>query len=195
MSASGTSGRDAIVIAPGEVSLATWRMIVRKAPQVSLAANANSVVETSQRAVTDLIATGRAIYGVNTGFGKLASVRIDDEQLGDLQRNLILSHCAGTGPLLDDSIVHLIMVMKANALAQGQSGVSWQVVDSLLRLANTKVYPCIPAKGSVGASGDLAPLAHMAAVMMGEGEARHDGRVMPAVEALAIAGLKPLTFG
>ena len=195
MSASSTSGTDDIVITPGEVTLETWRTILRQGPRVSLASGAKETVETSQRTVLDLIATGRAVYGVNTGFGKLASVRIDDEQLGQLQRNLVLSHSAGTGPLLDDNIVRLIMVMKANALAQGHSGVSWEVVDTLLRLVNAGVYPCIPAKGSVGASGDLAPLSHVAAAMMGQGEARHGGRVMPATEALALASLKPMTFG
>jgi histidine ammonia-lyase len=195
MSASPTQGTDEIVITPGDISLDTWRTILRRGPRVALAAGAKVTVGTSQRAVLDLIATGRAIYGVNTGFGKLASVRIDDKQLGELQRNLILSHCAGTGALLDGNIVRLIMVMKANALAQGHSGVSWEVVDNLLRLANAGVYPCIPAKGSVGASGDLAPLSHMAAALMGHGEVRHNGGILPAAEGLAIAGLKSMTFG
>ena len=195
MSAALISSADEIVIAPGEVPLKTWRDILRGKARIALATGARETVDSSQRAVQDMIATGRAIYGVNTGFGKLASVRIDDEQLGNLQRNLILSHSAGTGPLLDDGLVRLIIVMKANALAQGYSGVSWQVVETLLKLVNANVYPCIPAKGSVGASGDLAPLSHMAAVMMGVGEARHNDRVVPAAEALAIAGLRPLTFG
>ncbi|MFA6265084.1 MAG: histidine ammonia-lyase [Pseudolabrys sp.] len=195
MSAYSASGAEEIVMTPGEVRLGTWRAILRRAPRVSLASGARKAVDASQRAVQDLIATGKAIYGVNTGFGKLASVRIEDEQLGDLQRNLILSHSAGTGALLDDDIVRLIMVMKANALAQGHSGVSWPVVDNLLRLVNAGVYPCIPAKGSVGASGDLAPLSHMAAAMMGQGTVRHKGKTLPATEGLAIAGLKPMTFG
>jgi histidine ammonia-lyase len=122
-------------------------------------------------------------------------VRIDPEHLGELQRNLILSHCAGTGDLLSDDVVRLIMVMKAAALAQGFSGVRWQVIDALLSLANADVYPCIPAKGSVGASGDLAPLSHMAAVLIGLGEVRIGGRILPAAEGLAHAGLAPMTFG
>jgi histidine ammonia-lyase len=182
-------------IQPGEVSLAAWREILRHGPQVRLAAGARETVEACHRAVTDLIATGRPIYAVNTGFGKLASVRIAPDQLEELQRNLILSHAAGTGDLLDDDIVRLILVMKANALAQGHSGVRWQVIDAMLKLANAEVYPCIPAKGSVGASGDLAPLSHMAAALLGLGETRHQGRVMPAVEGLKIAGLEPMTFG
>ena len=184
-----------LTIQPGEVSLAAWRDIVRNGPSVRLADGAKETVDACHRAVGDLIATGRPIYAVNTGFGKLASVRIAPDQLEELQRNLILSHAAGTGDLLDDHIVRLILVMKANALAQGHSGVRWQVVDALLKLANANVYPCIPAKGSVGASGDLAPLSHMAAALLGLGEIRHQGRVMPATEGLEIAGLEPMTFG
>ena len=179
----------------GDVSLAEWRTILRDGPPVSLANGAREAVLRGRRAVEDLIATGRPIYGVNTGFGKLASVRIDDARLEELQHNLIMSHAAGTGPLVDDNIARLVMVMKACALAQGLSGVRWEVVDALIRLANAGVTPCIPSKGSVGASGDLAPLAHMAATLLGEGRARHDGREMDAAEGLAIAGLAPLTLG
>ncbi len=184
-----------IEISPGEVPLATWRRILRDTPQVRLASDARENVEASHRAVTALLATGRPIYAVNTGFGKLAGIRIDQQQLSQLQRNLILSHCAGTGPLLSDNLVRLIMVMKAAALAQGFSGVRWELIEALLTLVNAGVYPCIPAKGSVGASGDLAPLAHMAAVLIGLGEVRIDGHVLPAAEGLAQAGLTPMVFG
>jgi histidine ammonia-lyase len=112
-----------------------------------------------------------------------------------LQRNLILSHSAGTGELLSDDLVRLILVMKAGALAQGHSGVRWELIEALLALANSGVHPCIPAKGSVGASGDLAPLSHMAAVLMGMGEARYRGKILPAAEGLRHAGLAPITFG
>ncbi|MBI3436863.1 MAG: histidine ammonia-lyase [Proteobacteria bacterium] len=187
-------GNGRVVIEPGAVALSTWREILRQPPVIFLAPGAHAAMDASHRTVRDLIATGRPIYGVNTGFGKLASVRIDDAKLVELQRNLILSHCAGTGELLDDALVRLILVMKANALAQGHSGVRWQLVDALLTLANAGVYPCIPAKGSVGASGDLAPLAHMAAALIGVGDMRHQGRVMPAVEGLGRAGLAPMTL-
>ena len=183
-----------IVIVPGDVPLAVWRKILRESPQVSLAAGAREQVEACHAAVTDLIATGRPIYAVNTGFGQLAAVSIDRADLAELQRNLILSHCAGTGELLSDDLVRLIMVMKAAALAQGFSGVRWEIVDALLRLANAGVYPCIPAKGSVGASGDLAPLAHMAAALIGLGDVRIDGHIVPAAEGTASVGLAPLTF-
>ncbi len=184
-----------LTLVPGEVPLAVWRRVLRDGGGIDLAPGARAAVERSARTVGDLIATGRAIYAVNTGFGKLASIRIDDDRLADLQRNLILSHAAGTGPLLDDAVVRLILVMKAAALAQGHSGVRWALIEALLALANAAVFPCIPAKGSVGASGDLAPLAHMAAALLGIGDVRHGGRIMPASEGLAIAGLAPMTLG
>ena len=189
------SNGDIVVLSPGDVPLATWRRILRDAPQVSLATGARDRVVACHQAVADLIATDRPIYAVNTGFGKLASVRIAPNQLEELQRNLILSHAAGTGDLLSDDIVRLILVMKATALAQGFSGVGWELIDMLLVLANAGIYPCIPAKGSVGASGDLAPLSHMAAVLLGLGEVRIDGRIFPGAEGLARCGLVPLKFG
>jgi histidine ammonia-lyase len=184
-----------VTIEPGDVSLATWRRILREGPTVRLAGGARAVVDACHAAIVELIATGRPIYAVNTGFGKLAAVRIEDDQLEQLQRNLIFSHSAGTGELLSDDLVRLILIMKAGALAQGHSGVRWQLVTALLALANAGVYPCIPAKGSVGASGDLAPLSHMAAAMMGMGDVRYRGQMMPAAEGLRHAGLAPITFG
>ena len=184
-----------LTIEPGAVPLDLWRRILREPCTVHLAAGARATVEASHAAILDLIGTGRPIYAVNTGFGKLAAVRIADDQLEDLQRNLIFSHSAGTGEPLSDDLVRLILVMKANALAQGHSGVRWQVVEALLALANAGVYPCIPAKGSVGASGDLAPLSHMAAALMGMGEVRFEGKVLPAEEGLRHAGLAPMRFG
>jgi histidine ammonia-lyase len=181
-----------LVLEPGAVPLATWRRILREAPEVSLGPSSRERVDASRRTVLDLLATGRAVYGVNTGFGRLASVRIDAAQLGDLQRNLILSHAAGTGEDLPDDVVRLILVMKACALAQGFSGVRWELIDALLRLANHGVLPCVPAKGSVGASGDLAPLAHIGAALLGFGDVRHRGERLPAARGLALAGLAPL---
>jgi histidine ammonia-lyase len=135
------------------------------------------------------------VYGVNTGFGLLARTRIDDARLAELQRALVLSHSAGTGALLDDAIVRLIVALKAASLARGHSGVRWSVVEALVALANAGIVPSIPAQGSVGASGDLAPLAHLSAVLIGEGEARIDDRIVPAREALAKAGLAPVALG
>ena len=185
---------DILTLEPGRVPFRAWREILRQGPPVQLAAGSRERVEACRRTVLDLLATGRAVYGVNTGFGRLASVRISDAQLGELQENLILSHATGTGEYLTDEVVRLILVMKAATLAQGFSGVRWELIEGLLALANRGVLPCIPAKGSVGASGDLAPLAHMAAALMGLGEVRLGGRIMPAAEGLAEAGLTPVTL-
>ncbi|HET9652648.1 MAG TPA: histidine ammonia-lyase, partial [Usitatibacter sp.] len=132
---------------------------------------------------------------INTGFGKLAQTHIASDQLELLQKNLILSHSVGVGPLLDDATVRLVMLLKIASLARGFSGVRTEVVDAMVALLNAGLYPCIPSKGSVGASGDLAPLAHMAAALMGLGTMRRDGRLVPATEGLAAAGLAPITLG
>ena len=134
-------------------------------------------------------------YGINTGFGKLAQTHIADDQLELLQRNLVLSHSVGVGAAAGDAVVRLVMLLKVASLARGYSGVRPQLVDALLALLNAGVYPCIPSKGSVGASGDLAPLAHMAAVLLGVGEARHRRRAIAARRAgAARAGLAPLAL-
>jgi histidine ammonia-lyase len=129
---------------------------------------------------------------VNTGFGRLAQTRIPDDQLKLLQRNLVLSHSAGVGEILTDNVVRLIIALKAAGLARGYSGVRPIVIEQLLNLLNNRVLPEIPAQGSVGASGDLAPLAHLSAVLIGEGRARIDGQTYSARDALAKAGLAPL---
>jgi histidine ammonia-lyase len=184
-----------VIIEPGIVPLTTWRRILREGPVVRLTSACRAVADQCHLVLLELIATGEPIYAVNTGFGKLAAVRIEDDQLEALQRNLILSHSAGTGDWLSDDLVRLILVMKAAALARGYSGVRFELIEALLALANAGVYPCIPAKGSVGASGDLAPLSHMAAALMGVGMVRYQGEVVPAAEGLGHAGLAPMTFG
>lgn len=138
------------------------------------------------------VSGGDAIYGVNTGFGKLASVRIADSDLATLQRNIVLSHSAGFGNPLAAEVVRLIIALKCISLGRGASGVRPVVIERLQQLVANDVLPVIPAKGSVGASGDLAPLAHMAAVLIGEGEAFHKGERLPAAQALQRAGLEPL---
>ena len=162
---------------------------------VVLDANDYARIEASAATVTRLLASGAAIYGVNTGFGKLASKRIDEAQLAQLQRNLVLSHAVGVGADLPDRVVRLAMALKIVTLAQGRSGVRRVIVDALASLLGAKIYPIIPAQGSVGASGDLAPLAHMSCVLIGEGEARADGERMSGAEAMARAGLAPLVLG
>ena len=126
------------------------------------------------------MAAGGTIYGVNTGFGKLARTRIGDADLATLQRNLILSHCTGSGPDLDAEVVRLVLALKVIGLARGYSGVRREIVAMLAALLRHGVLPCVPAKGSVGASGDLTPLAHLSAILIGVGEATHGGRRMPA---------------
>jgi histidine ammonia-lyase len=144
--------------------------------------------------VARLAGRDEPVYGVNTGFGLLARKRISRGDLGELQRRLVLSHAVGTGPLLPDDVVRLVLVLKIASLARGHSGVRRTVIDALVRLLNAEVYPCIPAKGSVGASGDLAPLAHLSAVLLGTGAARVGGRILPARTALARARLAPLAL-
>lgn len=159
---------------------------------VSLGDNAKSRIAESNALINDVVAGGEQVYGVNTGFGQLASVRISDDELAHLQKNLVRSHAVGVGEDLGDDIVRLTMLMKVIALAQGFSGVRLELVEVLAAMINHNIYPRIPSRGSVGASGDLAPLAHMAGALIGEGEVRVNGSLMLAAEALADAGIKPV---
>ena len=151
-------------------------------------------IERSAAVVADIINGGRTVYGVNTGFGSLAQTTIPNDRLAELQRRLVLSHSVGVGALLPDSIVRLVIALKIVGLARGFSGVRLVVIEALLGFLRAGVMPCIPAKGSVGASGDLAPLAHLAACLIGEGSARYQGEILPAAEALQRAGLTPLVL-
>ncbi len=187
-----TSSRALVVPAERELDLATLRQVAARACEVRLARAQLARVRRAAQLIERVAAGSRSVYGVNTGFGSLAQTPIAREELERLQRNLVLSHAAGTGPPLPDGVVRLVLVLKIASLAQGHSGVRAATVEALQRLLATQTYPCIPAKGSVGASGDLAPLAHLAAVLIGVGEARHGGRAMPATRALARIGLAPL---
>jgi histidine ammonia-lyase len=177
---------------PGRLDLAALRSIADGAGPVTIAAGAWEKVAASAEVVAKIVRERRTVYGVNTGFGSLARTRIPDSDVAELQRRLVLSHAVGTGPLLEDRVVRLILAIKANALARGHSGVRREVIEALLHLLNAGVYPAIPAKGSVGASGDLAPLAHLSAALIGTGEMRVEGMLMPAAEGLKRAGLEPL---
>lgn len=153
-------------------------------------------VDRARKVVEDLLASGRAIYGVNTGFGRLSNVRIPDGQIRDLQVNLLRSHAVGVGAPLTAPEARVAVLLRANTLVRGHSGVRRRVVEHLVRLANSGVAPVIPEQGSVGASGDLAPLAHLALVLIGEGEAfLPSGKRVPGAKALQWAGLKPLQLG
>ncbi|KPH81896.1 histidine ammonia-lyase [Bosea vaviloviae] len=181
-------------IEPGHAALTQWRDVIHGAP-ITLSETSADAIHAAQAIVDDIVAAGTVTYGVNTGFGKLASVRIADADLATLQRNLILSHAVGTGPALPDGVVRLILAMKAASLARGASGVRPVVVEALLGALTNEALPIVPAKGSVGASGDLAPLAHLTAALMGVGEIRLKGEVMPAADALARIGQAPLALG
>lgn len=184
----------ALNLTPGELSLEDLRRVYREPVKITLNAAAYNAIDGSTRVVDDVIKSGKTVYGINTGFGKLAKKRVSLEQLEKLQENLILSHCTGTGYTLYDEITRLIMVLKINALAQGFSGVRRELIDALITLLNKEIYPCIPAKGSVGASGDLAPLAHMSAVLLGYGQVRINGEIFDAAEGLKRAGLEPMAL-
>ena len=179
-------------IRAGELSLPVLRRIYEHPVALRLSAHDRSRIAVASSLVDKIIAIGDAAYGINTGFGLLAQTRIPTEQLELLQRNLLLSHAAGVGDALPDAVVRLILALKVNALARGHSGITMAVIDALAKLLEHEVYPLIPGQGSVGASGDLAPLAHLSTVLLGIGEVRVRGVVLPAAEGLRLAGLEAL---
>jgi histidine ammonia-lyase len=183
-----------VTLVPGAVPLQAWRHIYRGA-DAALDLACRPAVEASAATVDAVIAKGKPVYGINTGFGKLAHVRINDADLAQLQRNIVLSHCAGVGEPLPIPVVRLIMGLKLASLAQGASGIRWGTIEQLAACLRHGLVPVIPAQGSVGASGDLAPLAHMTAALLGVGEFFVEGVRLPAGEALGHAGLKPLNLG
>jgi histidine ammonia-lyase len=177
-----------------DLSFAQLEETALRRPEVRLAAAARARMEASRAAVDKLVASGRTVYGVNTGFGELATVRISADQLRELQVNLVRSHACGVGPALSEAETRAMILLRANALAKGLSGVRPALVEALCGLLNREVHPVIPAQGSVGASGDLAPLAHLALVLIGEGEAVHRGERLAGSEALRRAGLRPVAL-
>ncbi|MGR3723048.1 histidine ammonia-lyase [Abyssibius alkaniclasticus] len=183
------------MLTPGATSLGALATLFDS----NAAARLNPACRAEVDNAADMIARAAAgtapVYGVNTGFGKLASLKIEPEDTETLQRNLILSHCCGVGEAIPDRHARLMMALKLLSLGRGASGVRWVIVEQLENMLAKGVTPVIPAQGSVGASGDLAPLAHMAAVMIGEGEARYKGETMPGGIALAKAGLEPVVLG
>ncbi|WP_380784317.1 histidine ammonia-lyase [Sphingomonas sp. R86520] len=183
-----------VVLTPSAVTLAQWRALYRGAP-VRLDPACAPRIAASAAAVARILAKGAPVYGINTGFGKLASVRIDNEDLATLQRNIVLSHAAGTGAPSPVPIIRLMMALKLASLGQGASGVQPATVALLEAMLDKGLTPVVPCQGSVGASGDLAPLSHMAATMIGVGEIWVEGVRLPAGEALAQAGLAPIELG
>src|SRR5690242_609599 len=185
----------AVVQLDGErLTLADVVAVARDGAKVMLAPAARPAITASRALVERIIAHGDTAYGINTGFGDLSRVAIPPARLAELQHNLLRSHAAGVGPALPRDIARAMVLLRANALAKGCSGVRPVVIERLLDLLNAGVTPVIPAQGSVGASGDLAPLAHLALVLIGEGRATVDGEVLPGAVALQRRGLAPLTL-
>lgn len=161
---------NALTLIPGQLSLSQLRDVYSQPLNITLDESAFAAIDDSVACVNAILAEGRTAYGINTGFGLLAQTRISTEDLENLQRSLVLSHAAGIGEPLDDDLARLIMVLKINSLSRGFSGIRLSVIQALIGLVNAGVTPWIPAKGSVGASGDLAPLAHMSLTLLGEGK-------------------------
>lgn len=183
-----------LILHPGQLTLAQLRQINNTAAKITLDESAKPAIISSAQTVQKVLDEGRVVYGINTGFGLLASTRIKADELELLQRSIVLSHAAGTGQLMDDNTVRLMVLLKINALSRGFSGIRLQVIENLIALLNAEVYPCVPKKGSVGASGDLAPLAHMSMPLMGEGHVRYKGEILTGKQGLEIAKLEAIDF-
>ena len=186
--------KNAVRLAPGAVSLADLRAIWEGAG-VALAPSAYGAIDRAAASIARIVSSGKTVYGVNTGFGLLAKERIAPDRLAELQRNLVLSHSCGLGEKLAPRIVRLILALKIIGLARGHSGVRRELVEALLAMLEKGALPVIPSQGSVGASGDLAPLAHLSAALLGDGHVDLAGETLPAAAALSRIGLKPLVLG
>ena len=183
-----------ISLTGNDLTFAQLYRVALQHEQVSLSAESITRMKSSRAVVDKLVASGQTAYGINTGFGKLASVRISTEQVRQLQVNLVRSHCCGVGAFLHEAETRSMILLRANALAKGLSGIRPEVVQTLCAMLNAGVHPEIPSQGSVGASGDLAPLAHLAQVVIGEGFARYKGERLAGAEALKRAGIAPVTL-
>ncbi|MHB8756443.1 MAG: histidine ammonia-lyase [Bacillota bacterium] len=183
-----------VIIDGHSLNLDQIERVAHKEAAVAIAPEARRRVEASRRTIERVIDRGASVYGVNTGFGRFSDVVIPPEDVARLQHNLIVSHAAGVGEPFPVPVVRAMILLRANALALGHSGVRPVVIETLVGMLNRGVHPVVPQKGSLGASGDLAPLAHLALVALGLGEADHGGRRSPGAEAMAAAGLRPLTL-
>ena len=182
------------ILRPGALTLDDLQVIHRGGPPLAIDAAADAAIAASAAVVQRAAQGSAAVYGVNTGFGKLASTRISEADLATLQLNLIRSHSVGVGAPLQPAVLRLMLALKAASLARGHSGVRPVVIDTLIAVHNAGLVPCVPSQGSVGASGDLAPLAHMTLALMGEGEMLVDGQRKPALPLLREAGITPLVL-
>jgi histidine ammonia-lyase len=187
-----TSPEKKFILNPGKLTLDDLRLLLDESTHLTLNPDCHDAIYASEKVVANIIASGKTVYGINTGFGSLANTRINIEDLEILQSSIVLSHAAGTGDLLSDKAVRLILALKINSLARGFSGVRLQTIDALIKLFNAKMYPCIPSQGSVGASGDLAPLAHLSTALLGVGDVRHQGKIISAKTALEQLNMQPL---
>ena len=181
-------------LTPGRADLTTLRKIAREKLAFDLDPGCRAGVDASRKVVENILTKDDAVYGINTGFGQLASTRIPKDKLAELQSNLVLSHATGTGEMLGDKTVRLILTLKILGLARGYSGIRWIVIERLKKFLDFDLLPQIPVKGSVGASGDLAPLAHLACALIGVGRVKYRGYEANASDALQRAGLEPLTL-
>ena len=182
------------ILHPGKLSLHDIIELVYKNPQQQIKLNNYKAVEKSAQIVQDIIKSNKTVYGINTGFGLLANTNINTGDLEELQRRILLSHACGIGEPIDDTAVRMILLLKINSLARGYSGIRPIVLDYLIYLFNHQIYPVIPRKGSVGASGDLAPLAHMCLPIIGEGYLRINGKQISAKEYLQQSNLTPINL-
>ncbi|HEX7880079.1 MAG TPA: histidine ammonia-lyase [Candidatus Eisenbacteria bacterium] len=185
---------DPVRLDHGALTVADLEGVARQGRTVVIGEAARAAMVRSRRLVEDTLTAGRVVYGINTGFGELSHVTIPKEDVARLQLNLVRSHSVGVGHPLAEDVVRGMLLLRADSLSRGYSGVRPEVVELLVGMLNAGVMPVVPEQGSVGASGDLAPLAHLAVVLVGEGEATHGGRRMPGNEALRAAGLKPVTL-
>jgi histidine ammonia-lyase len=189
------NGSTQSVVIGAPVSLAAVREVAHRRAVVTFDPGAREAMQLSRKELLDDVAAGQTIYGVNTGFGALSDTRIPAARVGELQRNLLRSHACGVGPCLSDEVVRALLMLRAHTLSLGASGASPELVDAILDLLRHDVLPIVPAQGSVGASGDLAPLAHLSLPLIGEGEAKVAGRRLPGAEALSRVGLVPYVCG
>lgn len=183
-----------VEITTGQNGLGAWQAVFRDPVELKLSDEAWRNIHDAHEALGNIIARGGPLYGINTGSGRLAGTVIPDSDILALQRNLVLSHAIGSGPPLSEAETRLVLAMKIGCFAQGRSGVRPALVETMLGIFNSGILPVIPSQGSVGASGDLTPLAHLAGAMMGEGQVSVAGRIVPAKEALAEAGLEPVVL-
>ena len=185
---------ETIVVKPGNLSVDDLKLIHLAPCRIELDPACRERVDQATNVVNQVIKDDLVVYGINTGFGLLANTKINANELEILQRSIVLSHAAGIGNLMKESTVRLLILLKVNALARGNSGIRYELIEALITLLSKEIYPSIPIKGSVGASGDLAPLAHMSAILLGEGEAIYQGELISAKEALRIADLSSVTL-